>query len=55
MYERGSTEPHSLVGARIAVRWGGGVFYPGVICKFDAANGKHEINYDDGEKRCVEN
>ena len=53
VYERGTTEPHSLVGARVAVRWGGGVFYPGVIGQFDANNGKHEINYDDGEKRYV--
>jgi hypothetical protein len=43
--------PESLVGRRIKVRWNKKEAYDGTIEGFDASTGKHQVTYDDGDKK----
>ena len=43
--------PESLVGRRIKVRWDKNKAYDGTIEGFDASTDKHQVTYDDGDKK----
>ena len=43
--------PESLVGRRIKVRWNKKKAYDGTIEGFDASTGKHQVTYEDGDKK----
>jgi hypothetical protein len=40
-----------LVGRRLKIKWAKDKFYAGVVIKYDAASGKHQVLYDDGDLR----
>lgn len=44
-------EGQALVGRRLRVLWGKGKYYAGVVTGFDAALGKHTVQYTDGDIR----
>jgi hypothetical protein len=45
-----NAEEH-LVGRRLKIKWAKDKFYAGVVIKYDAASGKHQVLYDDGDLR----
>jgi len=46
-----SSGPEALVGKRLRIKWSKGKFYAGKITAYIEASGKHQVEYDDGEKR----
>lgn len=43
------SDPESLVGRRLSVKWASDKYYNGVVASFDADSGKHQVRYDDGD------
>jgi small nuclear ribonucleoprotein (snRNP)-like protein len=43
--------PENLTGRSVTVRWAKREYYKGTIEGFDASTGKHQITYDDGDKK----
>jgi hypothetical protein len=43
------TDPLTLVGRRLKIKWAKGKFYPGTISNYDPRTGKHRVLYDDGD------
>lgn len=46
---RNTTHPRHLVGRRLRIKWSKGKFYSGIVTKYDASSGKHQVLYDDGD------
>ncbi|KAG7357113.1 hypothetical protein IV203_001801 [Nitzschia inconspicua] len=44
-----TSNPENLVGRRLKIKWAKGKYYPGVVTRYDASNGKHQVLYDDGD------
>ncbi|KAG7338068.1 hypothetical protein IV203_006761 [Nitzschia inconspicua] len=44
-----ASNPENLVGRRLKIKWAKGKYYPGVVTRYDASNGKHQVLYDDGD------
>lgn len=48
------SEPYSLLGRKLKVKWAKGKFYGGVVDSYDEVTGKHRILYDDGDVKGYE-
>lgn len=46
-----SQRPEDLVGKRLRIRWAKGKFYAGKVISYNETNGKHCVEYDDGDVR----
>ena len=46
-----SQRPEELVGKRLRIRWAKGKFYAGKVVSYNETNGKHSVEYDDGDIR----
>ena len=49
LFSFAQSSSEALVGWRVAVRWRGPKWFPGVVTAFDPNIGLHRIRYDDGD------
>lgn len=49
--EAADAEVSSFVGRRVRVRWAKGKYYSGIVASYNPGNGKHIVQYDDGDVR----